>query len=82
MSKTPEEILSEQAGSGDLEEVSGVSSEDIAEEEDRESTSDSFSEADRREERIELDNDSVDELVNEAQEVSDEGIDMDGNDRG
>ncbi|QHN02389.1 transcription termination/antitermination protein NusA [Granulicella sp. WH15] len=82
MSKTPEEILSEQAGHGDLEEVSGVSSEDIAEEEDRESTSDSFSEADRREERIELDNDSVDELVNEAQEVSDEGIDMDGNDRG
>ena len=34
------------------------------------------------EEAIELDNDAVDSLVNESQEVSDEGIDTDGNDRG
>ena len=49
--------------------------------EDAESDIDAFSEADAREERIELDNDTVDSLVNDSQEVSDEGID-DGNDRG
>ena len=34
-----------------------------------------MSEADAREETIELENDAVDTLVNESQEVSDEGID-------
>jgi N utilization substance protein A len=73
--KTPEAILSEQAGLGNLEEVSGISTEDIAAAEDAESVNDGYSDADRREEQIELANDGVDELVNESEEVSDEGID-------
>jgi transcription termination/antitermination protein NusA len=81
MEKTPEAILAEEAGIGTAKEVSNLSTEDIADLEDAESDTDAFSEADAREERIELDNDSVDTLVNDSQEVSDEGID-DGNDRG
>jgi N utilization substance protein A len=38
--------------------------------------------ADAREAGIELNNDTVDQLVAETQEVSDEGIDTDGHDRG
>ena len=82
MAKTPEEIPAGQEGLGDLEELTDVSTEDIQAEEDLESTQDGYSEADRREERIEMDNDAVDTLVDEAQEVSDEGIDSDGYDRG
>ena len=81
MEKTPEEILASEAGSGRAKEVNAFSAEDIAEAEDEASDSDAFSDADAREERIEQDNDTVDTLVDEAQEVSDEGID-DGNDRG
>ena len=80
--KTPEAILAEEAGAGTAEEVNDVSTEEIADREDQDSTSDAFSDADAREERIELDNDTVDTLVDEAQEVSDEGIDNDGHDRG
>ncbi len=61
--------------SGEIEEVSDVSTEDIADAEEAESASDAFTDADAREERIELRNDSIDELVDQAQEVSDEGID-------
>jgi N utilization substance protein A len=46
------------------------------------SESDAVSEADAREETIELENDAVDSLVNESQEVSNEGIDKDGHERG
>ena len=81
MEKTPEAILAEEAGTGTAKEVSNISTEDIADLEDANSGIDAFSEADAREERIELDNDTVDTLVNDSQEVSDEGID-DGNDRG
>jgi N utilization substance protein A len=81
MEKTPEAILAEEAGTGRAKEVNNISTEDIAEFEDRTSGIDAFSENDAREERIELDNDTVDTLVNDSQEVSDEGID-DGNDRG
>jgi transcription termination/antitermination protein NusA len=81
MEKTPEEILAGEAGNGRAQEVGGLSAEEIADAEDRESDSDAFSDADAREERIELTNDTVDTLVDEAQEVSDEGID-DGRDRG
>ena len=49
--------------------------------EEAESSSDAVSENDAREEKIELDNDTVDTLVDETQEHSDEGVD-DGNDRG
>jgi transcription termination/antitermination protein NusA len=81
--RTPEEILVAEASSaGEVAEVRDVSAEDIAEAEEAESVSDAASDADAREEQIELDNDAVDDLVNESQEVSDEGIDGDGHDRG
>jgi Transcription elongation factor len=81
MEKTPEEILAGEAGNGRAQEVGGLSTEDIEAAEERDSDSDAFSDADAREERIELNNDTVDTLVDEAQEVSDEGID-DGRERG
>jgi N utilization substance protein A len=80
--KSPEEILAADASAvGEVEEVRGLSAEEIGEAEEAASESDAFSDADAREEAIELDNDEVDSLVNESQEVSDEGIDKD-NDRG
>jgi N utilization substance protein A len=85
MTKTPEAILEEigkEGGVGQVEEVRDISTEDIVDAEDVISASDAFSEADAREEQIELDNDAVDTLVDETQEVSDEGIDNEGNDRG
>ena len=81
MEKTPEAILAEEAGVGTAEEVSNLSTEDIADLEDAESASDAFSENDAREEQIELDNDTVDTLVNDSQEFSDEGISNEGHDR-
>ncbi len=76
MTNTPEEILAEQAADGgSAEEVSAFSTEDIAEAEDESSDIDANDENDAREAGIELDNDTVDELVDQAQEVSDEGID-------
>jgi N utilization substance protein A len=80
MNRTPEAILAEAAAAGTAEEVDDTSSEEIAEAED--GATDAFSEADAREEQIETDNDAVDSLVNESQEISDEGIDNDGHDRG
>jgi N utilization substance protein A len=81
--KTPEEILAADAKAvGEVEEVGDVSTEDIADAEEAGSLSDADSDADAREEAIELDNDAVDSLVNESQEVSSEGIDGDGEDRG
>jgi N utilization substance protein A len=47
-----------------------------------ESESDAVSEADAREEAIERRNDAVDSLVNESQEVSDEGVETDEQERG
>jgi N utilization substance protein A len=83
MAKTPEELLAADAGAvGEVEEVRNLSTEDIADGEEADSASDAFSDADAREEQIELDNDAVDSLVNESQEISDEGIDTDGHDRG
>ena len=82
MAKTPEEILAEDAEFGEAQELNGISTEDIAEEEDRESLSDANDDADAREELIETQNDTVDTLVAETQEISDEGIDTDGHDRG
>jgi N utilization substance protein A len=81
MEKTPEAILAEEAGNGRAKEINTLHTEDIADLEEAESTTDAFSENDAREEQIELNNDTVDTLVNDSQEVSDEGID-DGNDRG
>jgi N utilization substance protein A len=76
MAKTPEEILeAEASAAGSAEEVADVSTEEIGAAEEAASESDAFSDADAREEAIEANNEAVDDLVNEAQEVSDEGID-------
>jgi N utilization substance protein A len=81
--KTPEEILEADADeAGEIEEVRDLSTEEIADAEETESESDAVSEADAREETIELENDAVDSLVNQSQEVSNEGIDKDGHERG
>ena len=83
MAKTPEELIAANgAAVGGVEEVRAVSTEEIADAEEASSASDAFTDADVREERIELRNDSVDELVDQAQEFSDEGIDSDEHDRG
>jgi len=73
--ETPEEILAEQAGAGEAHEVANLSTEDLAAIEEINSANDGFSDADNREAGIERNNDAVDELVDQAQEVSDEGID-------
>jgi N utilization substance protein A len=76
MTNSPEEILAGQAAdAGSAEEVNEFSTEDIAEAEDESSDIDANDDNDAREAGIELDNDTVDELVDQAQEVSDEGID-------
>ena len=81
--RTPEDLLAEDAAEfGEAQELSGVSTEDLADAEERDSMSDANDDADAREEQIELNNDTMDELVDQAQEVSDEGIDNDGHDRG
>jgi N utilization substance protein A len=80
--KTPEELLAADADQGEAEELKGLSTEDIVEAEENESATDAFSDADAREEQIELQNDAIDELANQAQEISNEGIDGDGHDRG
>ena len=82
MTNTPEEILAGQAAdAGTAEEVSEFSTEDVAEVEHELSTNDANDDKDAREAGIELDNDTVDELVEQAQEVSDEGIDDGERDR-
>jgi N utilization substance protein A len=82
MTSSPEEILAGQAAdAGSAEEVNEFSTEDIAEAEDESSDIDANDDNDAREAGIELDNDTVDELVDQAQEVSDEGIDDGERDR-
>jgi N utilization substance protein A len=76
MSNTPEEILANQAAeAGSAEEVDTFSTEDIAAAEDALSDFDANDAADAREAGIEMDNDTIDELVDQAQEHSEEGID-------
>jgi N utilization substance protein A len=76
MSQTPEEILAAQATeAGSADEITELSTEDIVAAEDAVSDIDANDESDAREAGIELDNDTVDELVDQAQEFSDEGID-------
>ncbi len=79
--ETPEEILAREAAEADgAIEVEDLSTEDLAARED--AASDAFSDADARMEAIELDNDTMDTLAAETGEISDEGIDNDGHDRG
>ena len=81
--KSPEEVLAMQAAeAGGVEEVEELSAEDLAALEESRANMDGFSENDNRESGIELDNDTMDTLVAESQEISDEGIDTDGHDRG
>ncbi len=81
--RTPEELLAADAAEfGEAQELNGVSVDDLAEAEDRDSMSDANDDADAREEQIENDNETIDQLVDQAQEVSDEGIESDGHDRG
>lgn len=83
MAKTPEEIIAEAAALGEPPVFEdGLSTEDIVAQEDEDSASDANDDADRREEGIELDNDTVDELVAQSQEVSDETVDADDHHRG
>ncbi len=82
MTRTPEEILAEQAAAaGGLEEVREFSTEDIAAAEDDLSRVDANDAADARESEIEVKNDTMDELVEQAQNYSDEGIESDEHDR-
>ena len=82
MTRTPEEILAEQAAAaGGVTEVREFSTEDIAGVEDAMAQTDANDDADAREEQIELRNDTMDRLVDDAQDYSDEGIDSDGHDR-
>ena len=83
MEKTPEELLVEDATAvGKVAEVRDLSTEEIADAEEADSASDAFSDADAREEYIEMQNDAIDTLVDEAQESSDEGPQNDRDDRG
>ena len=76
MTNTPEEIIAAQAAeSGSAEEIDEFSTEDIADAEDILSDNDANDANDAREAGIEMDNDTIDELVDQAQETSDEGID-------
>jgi transcription termination/antitermination protein NusA len=80
--KTPEGLLAEHAGEGFAHEVKDVSTEDLADVEEADSASDAYSDADAREEQIEQNNEAVDDLVDQAQETSDEGTENDEHDRG
>ena len=82
MTLTPEEILANEAAKADgAREIGEYSVEDIAEAEDEISESDANDDADAREEAIELNNDTIDQLVDDAQESSDEGPDEDPRER-
>jgi N utilization substance protein A len=76
MSHTPEEILADEAAmAGGAQEIDEISTEDIIAAEDRLSSNDANDDNDAREAVIEMDNDTIDELVDQAQETSEEGID-------
>jgi N utilization substance protein A len=76
MSLTPEEIIAaEGTEAGSVEEINALSTEDIAEAEDELADADANDASDAREAGIEMDNDTIDELVDQAQEHSEEGID-------
>jgi len=80
--KTPVAVLVEDPGKSVAVETELVSAGDIEAAEEANSATDAFSEADAREEQIELNNDAVDTLVEESQQHSNDGPDTDGHDRG
>ena len=79
MSKTPEQILAEQADGTDAEAVEiDESADDIIAREDAESQFDGFgSDADIREAGIEMDNQTIEDLAEQAGETGSETIDRD-----
>lgn len=80
MSKTTEQILSEQAGEGNEAVEVDESADDLIAREDADSELDGFgSDADIRESRIEMDNQTVEDLAEQAGETATETIDPDEN---
>jgi N utilization substance protein A len=77
MTETPEEIIAAEGAESGNRRGRSFSTEDIADAEEARSESDANDDNDAREEKIESDNDTLDSLVDQAQEVSDEGIDND-----
>jgi hypothetical protein len=74
MDKEIEAIIAQEAGLGGRN--SSATDEIEIEEENRQS--DAYTDADEREEQIELMNDTIDTLVDESQDASTEGVDNDG----
>jgi N utilization substance protein A len=74
MDKDIEAIIAREAGIGGLDDKDMT--DDLIESEEFES--DAYTEADVREEMIELQNDTIDTLVNDSQDASTEGIDDGG----
>ena len=80
MSKTTEQILAEQAGEGNEAVEVDESADDLIAREDADSELDGFgSDADIRESRIEMDNQTVEDLAEQAGETATETIDPDEN---
>jgi N utilization substance protein A len=78
MDKTIEAIIAREAGYGLAKDKGRTSTDDLIDIENADSESDAYSDADAREEMIELGNDTIDTLVDESQDVSSEGIDDGG----
>jgi N utilization substance protein A len=76
MDREIEAIIAREAGYERVSNDSERSEDELVEEE--ESRSDAYSDADAREEMIELKNDSIDTLVNDSQDSSTEGVDNGG----
>lgn len=76
MDRGIEAIIAREAGYGQVSNDSERSENELVEEE--EFRSDAYSDADAREEMIELENDSINTLVNDIQDASTEGIDNGG----
>jgi transcription termination/antitermination protein NusA len=73
MDKAIEAIIAREAGYVAVDD--DFTEDELIERENEESSSDAYTDADAREERIELENDTIDTLVDESQDVSSEGID-------
>ena len=76
MDREIEAIIAREAGYGRVSDDGERSEDELVEEEGF--RSDGYSDADAREEMIELENDTIDTLVNDSQDASTEGIDNGG----
>jgi N utilization substance protein A len=76
MDREIEAIIVREAGYGRVRNDGERSEDELVEEEGF--RSDGYSDADAREEMIELENDTIDTLVNDSQDASTEGIDNGG----